>query len=1140
MLKKMIAMLLVVIMIGGAAPLGALAELDWPTLQDGIIMSWLNDEMNTVKDIASQLYSKLRGLSFYVKAAEKSGSCGDNLTWTFNSETGVLTISGEGAMNDFYYLENSSYLRYSIPWFSVCTNILSVLIDDGITSIGNYAFYGCSRITEINLPDSIIRIGENAFKDCSGIIEIELPDNVTSIEKNAFKNCSGITEISIPDGVANIGENVFDGCSGLSFLLFNATNCTSVRSNAFSGCVALQTVTVGDSVTIIPSNAFHGCKSIKDITIPDSVTTIGDSAFFGCIGIEKITIPNSVTRIESFAFHSCTGIEEITISENVTSIGYDAFNSCVSITKITIPNSVTSIGAGAFRDCTSLESITLPFVGLSANATGKDAVFGAIFGDTSYSSTSNNTVKQQYASSYSSVSYYYIPSSLRSVKLTNCASIPYGAFDNCSMLTEITIPECTKEICRNAFRGCTGLLSVSFKAENCVTFDSPYFSDCTSLQNLSVGETVLSIPSGFLYNCPSISEITLPDSVTDIGQNAFYQCTRLAHIKLSANLRHIGSGAFFGTVLYTDATNWTDGVLYIDNCLISTNHVLSGTYCVRKGTVCIADNALQDCDNLSILEIPASVIGIGFGILTGCTKLKAIHVDADNTFYYSDEAGILFNAERTMILCYPANCPAVQFSIPDSVKEIANRAFYGCRNLTVVSIPDSVTRIGESAFYNCRQLSSVNIPVSLTEIEDYTFDNCRLKEIILGDAVTHIGDYAFAWNSLENVTFGPSVQYIGLSVFSGSNLQSVCYFGTVEDWLSIKIEDTNGVLLQAPRYYHTHDDSLQTEVRNAVDATCYYEGYSGDIVYLPCGALKEKGQTIPATGHDWDEGTVTREPTCTRDGITTFTCKNDSLHTRTESIPATGHDWDDGTVTREPSCTREGTITYTCKNDESHTYYESIPAPGHDFVITETPATCTEIGQVTVICSRCGQHDWSSESHSPSLGHNWDNGVVTREPSCTETGIILFICKRDASHTREEYTPAKGHIFGAWQQTKAPTAEAEGEAQRRCSVCGDVETITLAKLPAPEKLTLSKTSVTLNYKDSETLTASEAVTWTSSNEKIVKVDAVTGKLTTVGKGTATVTAHSVQGDKTATCEVTVKYTFIQILIRIFLLGFIWY
>ena len=134
----------------------------------------------------------------------------------------------------------------------------------------------------------------------------------------------------------------------------------------------------------------------------------------------------------------------------------------------------------------------------------------------------------------------------------------------------------------------------------------------------------------------------------------------------------------------------------------------------------------------------------------------------------------------------------------------------------------------------------------------------------------------------------------------------------------------------------------------------------------------------------------------------------------------------------------------------------------------------------------------------------------------------------------------KGHMFSAWQQTKVATVEAEGEAQRRCSVCGEAETITLAKLPAPEKLTLNKTSVTLNYKDSETLTASEAVTWTSSNEKVVKVDAATGKLTTVGKGTATITAHSVQGDKTATCEVTVKYTFIQMLIRIFLFGFIWY
>ena len=701
----------------------------------------------------------------------------------------------------------------------------------------------------------------------------------------------------------------------------------------------------------------------------------------------------------------------------------------------------------------------------------------------------------------------------------------------------------------NAFRNCTGLLSVTFNAENCRSIGSSYFSGCTSLQDIQIGENVKVIPSYFLsgcsnitnivipdsvtdighsafYNCTGLTNVTIgngvtnignsafsscssmlsiiiPDSVTDIGINAFYNCSRLAQTKLSANLQHIGENAFFGTALYTDASNWTDGVLYIDNSLITTDRILSGTYAVREGTVCMADNALNDCQYLVDLEIPASVRGIGSRPFYGCTALTTIQVDSGNTAYCVDDAGVLFDTAKTTLVCCPSKTEINHYSIPDSVICIENGAFYNCTYLASVEIPDSVTQIKPYAFYYCRSLKSINIPTSITMIPEYAFYYCGLEEIRIGDSVNTIESHAFYGCYLQNVTMGSSVKTIGSYSFDDScigstSLKSVCYEGNVEQWLLINISN-NPELTSAPRYYHTHDDSMPTEVRNAVDATCYYDGYSGDTVYLPCGALKEKGETIPALGHNY----ITTEPV--------------------------------------PSCTRSTTKTVICSRCGQHDWSAEtiIPAQGHIWAnAVVTKPTCTESGYTTVTCNRCSEQE--VQSWTSPLGHDWDDGEVTRESTCTENGIITYTCKRDASHTREEYTPAKGHLFGEWQQTKAPTVDNTGEAQRRCSVCGETETITLAKLPAPEKLTLNKASVTLNYKDSETLTASEAVTWSSSNEKVVKVDPATGKLTTVGKGTATITAHSVQGDKTATCEVTVKYTFIQMLIRIFLLGFIWY
>lgn len=983
-------MLLVVIMIGGAAPLGALAEMDWLTIR--------------------------------ANAENYSGACGSHLTWILNTETDVLTISGTGGMYN-YVSSWASYKRLAKTVvvengvtsigreaFFDCPALQSVILPDSITSIDERAFYYCTNLRFIELPDSLLRIGESAFantpfynntnnwlndvlyKDhhlidakqtvsgayaiaegtlciadfafsgCSNLTSIAIPDSVTSIGQSSFYNCINLTNMTIPKNVINIGESAFSGCADLTSVIFNAVNCTNMGSSSygvFSNCASLRDVVFGNSVKAIPDYAFYGCSGISEISISESVTTIGRQAFASCTALTDLIISDGVMTIDSSAFSECTGIKEITIGEGVSFLNY------------------------------------------------------------------------------------------------------------------------------NVFYGCTSLSTVVFNAVNCASVGTCLFNGCDSLQSITFGKNVTTIPKNAFYGCTNITEISIPNSMIDIGESAFFNCSRLAHIKLSANLQHIGENAFFGTALYTDANNWTDGVLYIDNSLITTDRILSGTYAVREGTVCLADNALKDCQNLSVLNVPASVISIGSGMFTSCEKLTEIRVASANPSYCSDEFGVLYNKAKTALLCCPCANNTEVYDIPDSVTIIGDSAFYHCSNLKSIAFPDGLTRIGdnsfcgcglfeadipngvteigESAFSSCSKLTSVQIPNGVTVIRKWTFAGCGLKGITIGDSITEIEEQAFYYTPLQNVTFGSHVQKIGSNAF-GSKLTSVCYSGSVDQWLAIEM-GSNGSLDSAPRYYHTHNDSMPTEVRNAKEATCdrwalEHDGYTGDVVYLPCGAIKEAGKVIPA--------------------------------------------------------------------------------PDHDYVTTETSATCAEIGEITVVCSRCGLHDWESSSSTPPLGHDWDEGVVTREPTCTESGIVTYTCKRDASHTREEYTPAKGHLFGEWQETKAPTADTTGEAQRRCFVCGEVETITLARLPVPKKLTLNKTSVTLNYKDSETLTASEMVTWSSSNEKVVKVDPATGKLTTVGKGTATITAHSVQGDKTAKCEVTVKYTFIQMLIRIFLLGFIWY
>ena len=313
-----------------------------------------------------------------------SGTCGENLTWELSCDS-VLTISGTGEMTNYEEVNN-------IPWYEYSSSINSVIIDNGVTSIGNNAFWNCSNLTSIVIPNSVTSIGEGAFWSCINLTSIKIPNRVTSIGVMAFGYCYSLTSIEIPNSITNIERATFYACVGLTSITI-PNSVTSIEEEAFLSCHYLPSITIPNSVTSIGKNAFSmvnnivysgsatgspwGAKSINGYV--DGYFVYSDDSkatLLGCSSAVtgEIVIPNSVTSIGTYAFNNCRKLTSVIISNNVISIGDFAFYQCDGLTAVSIPHSVTSIGEGAFWKCYGLKSVT----NLSTNPqTINEWVFGS-------------------------------------------------------------------------------------------------------------------------------------------------------------------------------------------------------------------------------------------------------------------------------------------------------------------------------------------------------------------------------------------------------------------------------------------------------------------------------------------------------------------------------------------------------------------------------------------------------------------------------------------------------------------------------------------------------------------------------------------------------------------------------------------
>lgn len=681
-----------------------------------------------------------------------TGTLGENVSWSLDTGTGALTVTGSGAMGDYNYTNAQS----TSPLWNYRSYIKTVTIADTVTTVGSWGFYGCANLTAVDFGSGVTKIGSYAFDGCKALTEMVISDSVTSIGDFAFCNCEALSEMVIPNGVTSIG------------------------SYAFKFCYSLTTVTMGSGVTFIGGNAFYNCNKLNKIIISDTTAwmkiSFGNgtsnpfySAYALYLGDELLTdlmIPGTVTEISQYAFYGCTSIASVYIPQSVTSIGQYAFNGMSSLKTVRYAGSQAdwlNIQIGSYND--SLTSLTPEFdqsladycrITTAATEHGTVAVDNVMakVGDT--------------------VAITAIPTAGYAVEsyLVDGVAIPDGGNTFTATNDHVVSATFTKvyDVANEgkAHGSCGANIKWALDTEGTLHVygtgvmgdydysDSPFYPYRASIKAVQFSGDITTIGKYAFCECRSLAEIVIPDSVTFIGEDAFRDCSGLTEIAIPASITSIDNYAFFKCSGLTE--------IVIPDSVISIGY-----------------SAFRFCSSLTEIVFPASVTTIGVSAFEDCGLTSAEFLgNAPSSlskgafgynpsnfaiFYHSGTTGWTsptWNGYNTVCrdkittdfstlddnnrngqgIYFRLNATSKTATVGVGTTADNNAGYDGGQNGSIV-IPDTVTKDGETynvigvnqyAFANCTWVNTVSIGRYVSAIEPSAFRGCKNLTAITVDA----------------------------------------------------------------------------------------------------------------------------------------------------------------------------------------------------------------------------------------------------------------------------------------------------------------------------------------------------------------------------------------------------------------------
>ena len=406
-----------------------------------------------------------------VQAVQTSGTCGKGATWSFDTMTGTLTISGTGRID----------LDYQNPWSDIKSTVTRIVIEEGITYLCEFAFSEFSEVKEVVLPESISAIGQWAFQGCTKLESINLHDKIEEIGPTCFAG-TALTEVTLPKGIKRIEGGTFLNCINLTKVICQ-NETIQVDGNAFKGCVNLTEITLqGGGITDIGRNAFDGCVKLKNIPLDGDLYRISKEAFRGCTSLTELTLPDGVGYLYENAF-AFSGLQRITLGRNVHDIDDDAF-----------------------KDCPSLKFIKVD----AENPNFHSDENGALY----------NT---------RTLTLLHIPQGFSGEFAVEAGTKLIGAYaaSGCTALTGLVMPNGVQEIKNNAFSGCSNLERVVF-SESIYFIANGAFWGCNSLTTIDFPRYIQAIGDQAFGNCENLTDITF-HNIVGIDSNTFFNVTATVH-----------------------------------------------------------------------------------------------------------------------------------------------------------------------------------------------------------------------------------------------------------------------------------------------------------------------------------------------------------------------------------------------------------------------------------------------------------------------------------------------------------------------------------------------------------------------------------------------------------------------------------